>query len=168
MKQLSSFTITIFQTNIFLTKHRKCLAKFCTKYCATYTTFSSRNVLFSIFVRLLMWPKFSRIFFLRHFFHPNTLKTKKNFMWGMNERFKYAEFYVFISFVGLYIYTVWILRILPFSCYTCSLTWSYWYLSPCKNHHKERFRFVCQRYIKSTSYNELGELSNNLRYNISF
>ena len=25
-------------------------------------------------------------------------------MWDMNERFKYAEFYVFISFVGLYIY----------------------------------------------------------------
>ena len=50
--------------------------------------------------RFLMSPAFSRIYFLRNFFQLKAL------VWEMNEIFKFVEFYVFISYVEFYIYTV--------------------------------------------------------------
>ena len=47
---------------------------------------------------------FLKFFSLRDFF--KALKAKKTIEWGMNERFRYAELYVFFSYVGFYMYTI--------------------------------------------------------------
>ena len=84
----------LLQTEKMLREENVFLIKSGTKLWATYTTFSSRDFLFFVFARLLIYATFSRVFFLRNLFFK-VLETKKTTQWGMNERFKYVEFYVF-------------------------------------------------------------------------
>ena len=71
------------------------LVKRCTKVSVTYATFSSYDFLLFIFTRL-----FLEFFFLHDIFLPETLKTKKTFEWGKNEKLE-ANLEVIVNSVYL-------------------------------------------------------------------
>ena len=51
-----------------------------------------------------MCATFAATFFLGNFFQLKTPKRNKTLEWGMDERFKYAELYAFISYARFLIY----------------------------------------------------------------